>query len=205
MGSVNPRYGIVRKTQIEMFRKSGISPDDQCSIIELLGPKAIADHLGLRYIEVEEIQSGSSQFSTAGVLSRADKLIYVSREFPADQRRLTGMHEVVHWMLHHDVGRDTMHRDRPISHQSDKNYVDVIEWEATHIACLCLMPEKMVKNSFSAMFGTPYGQPLEMDEDVAFNLMVDIEELRKMGSPGEGDPSRFHTYLASSRSTSSIL
>lgn len=180
MVNIDPRYEIVRKTQIEIFRRSGIAPHDYEGIIELLSPQVIAEDLGLSYIVVEELTSSSSMFKTAGILDRRNKQIIVSNEFPVEQQRLTGMHEVVHWMLHEHIGRDVMHRDRPISIVPEQHNIDYVEWEATHIACLSLMPEKMVKERFAVTFRLPYGQALELDEDAAFYLNREIEELRKM-------------------------
>ena len=73
-----------------------------------------------------------------------------------------------------------MHRDRPIIHQPSQNEFDPVESEATRIACLCLMPEKMVKERFASIFHLTIGQQLELDEATAFYLGIDIDILRKM-------------------------
>ena len=177
MAELDPRYEIVRRTQIHLFRESGVPPDDHRRVIELLSPKVIAAHLELDYLELEEIPSHRPGFRTAGILDRRNRQIVVSKEFPADQMRLTGMHEVVHWIRHEHI---VMHRDRPIIHQPSQNEFDPVESEATRIACLCLMPEKMVKERFASIFHLTIGQQLELDEATAFYLGIDIDILRKM-------------------------
>src|SRR3569832_1770455 len=75
----NPRYQILRNTQVAIFRESGIAPDDVEGIIKLLSPKIIADRLGLDYIEWDDVQPDSSEFRIAGILDRTNKHIYVSQ------------------------------------------------------------------------------------------------------------------------------
>ena len=179
--SVNPRFQIVRQTLKEMFLESGIGKDDHVGIVNLFSPENVAGYLGLAYERIEEIPSGSLQFKTAGLLDRHNKRIVIANCFPPEQQRLTGMHEIIHWMLHADVGLTKMHRDRPIGFLPKKEDVPYFEWEATHLACLALMPEKMVKKEFAIRFGLGYGVPLEFDENAAFYLAKDIEDLRKKG------------------------
>ncbi len=141
----------------------------------------MAKFLGLKYVEMEVIPSNDPDFEVAGMLDRSNKTIYVSRRFPAEQRRLTGMHEIMHWMLHMHVGRDVLHRDRPISHLPRNGSVGWYEWEATNVACQYLMTEKMVEEKFAQMYGLHIGEPIEFNEGVAFFLNKKIENLRKMG------------------------
>jgi len=176
------KYDVVRKTQIAHFQNSGVDRQDFDGLIELFSPESTAEFLGLEYVEREVIQSDGPDFEVAGMLDRSNKIIYVSRRFPVEQRRLTGMHEIMHWMLHIHVGRDVLHRDRPISHLPQNGSVKWYEWEATNVACQYLMTEKMVKERFSHMYGLDFGEPIEFNEDVAFFLNKNIEELRKMGS-----------------------
>lgn len=178
MTELDPRYEVIHRTQKQIFRESRVAPDDFGGIIELLSPRVIADHLELDYWEVEEIPPHRPGFRTAGILNRANGQIIVSKEFPVEQMRLTGMHEIVHWVHHSHL---VMHRDRPIIHQSSQDDFDPVESEATRIACLCLMPEKMVKEQFAAIFRLQNGQQLQLDEQTAFYLEIDIDILRKMG------------------------
>lgn len=173
-------YDVVRKTQIALFKESDVDKRDFEGLIHLFSPDVLAEYLGLNYCEVEEIPTNDPKIEVAGVLDRRNKIIHVSKKFPAEQRRLTGMHEIVHWMLHKHVGLDVLHRDRPISYLPEKTAVEWFEWEATNVGCQYLMPEKLVKDKFSEIFNLPYGEPLVFDESVAFYLKEDIEALRKM-------------------------
>ncbi|MFT5548093.1 MAG: Zn-dependent peptidase ImmA (M78 family) [Candidatus Azotimanducaceae bacterium] len=179
LNKLDPRHEKVRNTQIEIFRESGVSYDDR-RILDLIGPEPMAFHLGLSYEEWDEIPSGNAGFKVAGFLERSKNRIVVSKEFPAEQRRLTGMHEIVHWILHANIGRDKLHRDRPIDSVPKRTGYDEIEWEATHIACLCLMPEKLVKQYFAETFGLNSDEPIRMDEEVAFHLGMKHEKLENM-------------------------
>ncbi len=174
------RFDLVRKTQIALFQESGVDKSDFDGIIELLGPEKIARYLSIKYIEVDELPSNDANIEIAGVLDRTNKTIYVSKKFPIEQRRLTGMHEIIHWMLHKNVGRDHLHRDRPISRVPGKDSVDWYEVEATNYACRYLMPEKMVKEIFARSFGLHIGEQIEFNENVAFHLGKDIEIVRTM-------------------------
>lgn len=174
------RYDVVRKTQIALFQKSGIDKQDFDSLIELFSPRKLAEFLGLDYVELDEIPSNDPNFEIAGTLDRTNRVVCISMRFPVDQRRLTGLHEIVHWMLHQHVGRDILHRDRPVSDFLQNNSVKWYEREATNVACQYLMTEKMVKDRFSLLFDQPLDEPIQFNEDVAFYLMKDIEELRWM-------------------------
>lgn len=179
MSQFNSNFERVRKTQIALFRESGVQGNGE-ELINCLGPEKTAHYLGLNYVEADEIPSHNPKVETAGILDRHRKLIVVSKKFPAEQRRLTGMHEIVHWMIHQNIGRDVMHRDRPIDYIADQTGIDRIEWEATKIACLCLMPEKLVKDRFAMTFGLSTNTPLRLDEDTAFRLNIDFKKLQKM-------------------------
>ncbi len=164
------KYEAIRRTQITLFRDSGLGKSDYSGMIELFGPRTLADFLDLTYKEVDDIPSENANYLTAGTLDRREKIIQVSLRFPPEQRRLTGLHELMHHMLNHDIGKETLHRDRPIDHQSRRNNVAFVEWEATHVACQYLMPEKLVKTIFSSFFHLEYGHPLCFDPNTAFHL-----------------------------------
>lgn len=174
-------YDIVRNTQVALYKNSGVDSRDFAGLIELISPENMAAFLDLSYREVEVIPGTNHSVEVAGMLDRTNRTILISRQFPLEQRRLTGMHEIVHWMLHKHVGRDVLHRDRPISDVPQQGTVEWYEWEATNVACQCLMPEKMVKDKFSELFGLSYGEPIEFNEDVAFYFNMDIEQLRRLG------------------------
>lgn len=174
------RYDVVRNTQVALYRQSGVDPNDFNGLIELFSPEKLAEYLELDYLEVEVLLSDNPNFEVAGQIDRTTKTVRVSRKFPIEQRRLTGMHELMHWMLHQHVGRDVMHRDRPISHLPKEGSVNSYEWEATNVACQYLMTAKMVAERFAQVFFLPVGVPIEFDENVAFYLNKDIEDLRVM-------------------------
>jgi len=177
MSNNDPRYSIVRSTQKALYKESGISASNSNAIIDLFHPENIAEYLGVKFVRLEEIPSGDIGYETAGMLDRDNKTIYVSNKFPIEQQRLTGMHEIIHWMLHKDR---VMHRDRPIEKTQNRRNISPIEWEATHFACLYLMPEKMVKQIFSETFNLSPNTQICFDEAMAFDLNVDIEKLLKM-------------------------
>jgi hypothetical protein len=172
-------YDIVRKTQIALYKNSGIESSDFTGLIELISPENMADFLDLSFKIVDVIPGANPNYEVAGMLDRTNRTIWISRQFPNEQCRLTGMHEIVHWMLHGHIGRDVLHRDRPITDQPQQGSVPYHEWEATNVACQLLMPEKMVTNKFAELFGLSRGEPIEFNEDVAFHLNMDIEQLRR--------------------------
>ena len=174
------KYEAIRRTQITLFRDSGLGESDYPGMIELFGPRPLADFLDLTYKEVDDIPSENANFLTAGTLDRREKIIQVSLRFPPEQRRLTGMHELMHFMLKHDIGKETLHRDRPIDLQSGRNKVAFVEWEATHVACQYLMPKKLVRTIFSIVFHLEYGHPLCFEPNTAFHLNEDETRLSKL-------------------------
>lgn len=172
-------YDIVRKTQVALYKDSGIDPNDFDSIIDLFSPEILAEYLNLGYLEVEKIHSDDPKIEVAGLLDCENANIYVSGKFPEDQRRLTGMHEIVHWMLHRNSGIGLMHRDRPISHLPKEGSVNFIEWEATHVACQYMMPDKLVRDVFSKTFLLSAEEAFVFNEDTAFHLRKDIDTLKR--------------------------
>ena len=174
------KYDVVRNTQIALYKSSGIDGRDFDGLIELFSPESTAEYLGLNYQELEDIPGSDPSFEVAGMLDRTNRTIYISRRFPVEQRRLTGLHEIIHWILHKNVGRDMLHRDRPITHSPQKGSVEWYELEATNVACQWLMTEKMVRERFAKIFHLPYGESIEFDENTAFFLGIDIEQLRRM-------------------------
>lgn len=178
--SCSDKYDVVRKTQVALFKDSGVNPQDFDGLIDLFGPEPLAEFLGLKYCEVEVIPSNDAGFEVAGTLDRTNRTVTISRRFPLEQRRLTGIHEIVHWMLHKHVGADILHRDRPISQLPQKKDVEWYEWEATNVACQYLMTERMVKERFGLIFGLPDGVAIEFDDHVAFHLNENLETFRRM-------------------------
>lgn len=176
----NPRYQVVRRTQVELFREAGYTGDDR-GIVDLLDPILMIEHLGYKYEEWEEIPSGNPKYRTAGFLDRKKRRVVISLQFPIEQRRMTAMHEVVHLILHNHLGKERIHRDRPID-IADKSHSDPIEKEATEIASLCLMPELLVKKLFAETFCLSVESPIIVNEDTAFYLGNSIERLSAMDS-----------------------
>lgn len=177
---MNTKFEKVRRTQIALFRDSGLANDEFDGLIDLFSPENIADFLGLRYREVDSIPSIGLHVMTAGILDRPNKTILVSKEFPSEQRRLTGMHEVIHWMCHEEVGRNQLHRDRPIGFFQKSQEIDLVEWEATNFACQYLMTDRMVKEKFADSFKIDLGARFPFNENTAFYLGVDVDRLSKM-------------------------
>ena len=177
-------YDIVRKTQEALYLDSGIDANDFDGLINLFSPEILAEYLGLWYHELEEIPTDDRTKEVAGLIDFKQKTVFVSMQFPADQRRLTGMHENIHWMLHRHAGLCSMHRDRPISYLPKEGSVKQIEWEATNVACQYLMPEKLVKEKFAEIFKLSGGEAFEFNENTAFFLNRDFDELRKMDDLG---------------------
>lgn len=174
----NPRYLRVRRTQEKLFTELKRAGDDRAKV-DFLDPKLLIEYMGFTYKEVTEIPSQDPKYRTAGYLDRDNKEVVISLAFLPEQRRMTAMHEAVHIILHEGIGKGKIHRDRPIDFGA-KSHASEIEREATEIASLCLMPERLVHQRFAETFRLNREQPLKVDEDVAFHLGVSIDRLSTM-------------------------
>lgn len=125
--------------------------------VDMLEPRIAAELIGFKFEEAEFLGD-----QTAGIIDCIAKRIQVSRRFPLAVRRFTGAHELGHAILHK---QHRMHRDRPIDGTELRR--DATEVEADKFATHFLMPEKLVKNYFSQVFGAI---PFELNENTAYAL-----------------------------------
>ena len=170
------RYWTVRNTQ-EVLHHSHGSPKDFKDMMRIFGPEYLAEHLGLTYIPVESLDNTKRNLKTAGMLSIREKCIFISEEFPPEQSRLTGLHECVHFMVHKDIINNSAHRDRPINPRDEAPKIPYHEWEATHLACRWLMPEKLVRERFLLTFKRSLDAPFVVDDNTAYHLNISDESL----------------------------
>jgi len=144
-------------------------PNSQPSVIQMLDPGVAAQVLGVRYEEVDTLESPfgfrGSHHRVAGLIDRQESKIVVATSFPVETVRFTAAHEIGHWILHKG---EVMHRDRPISGpRLSYEPRDRHEREADHFAACLLMPAKLVRAQFEALFGPA---PFRFDDNAAFYL-----------------------------------
>lgn len=123
--------------------------------IEMLDPEVACAALGVDYQHFEELPALSrrgKKVVIAGLLDRQAKKIAVSDQFPIEEVRFTGAHEIGHWQLH---PQQIMHRDRPIKGvYRDFSMREPEEKEADYFAACFLMPRNLVVKTFQNTFST---------------------------------------------------
>lgn len=161
-----------RRLQVEMWsNRALLFPIGVPPIHAIVDPRVVANFLNLEYELLEKISAidGHRDFAAAGSLNRQRGIISISAQFNYNIQRFTGAHEIGHWILHPHLGRDTIHRDLPITAFANKNNSrSQIEKEADYFAACLLAPRKLVLNEFKKRFGEP---PLVLTEHLAFHLM----------------------------------
>ncbi len=174
------RNDRVMATIMNYLAGQNVSPLRPDEMIDALDPAKIAAYLGIRYTEVDVITSMDAKRETAGTMDFTAKEIKISRRFPPDQRRFTGMHEIIHWILHADKAQ-VLHRDRAIDVSLNESLeYDPVEAEANMNASIELMPAITVQQVIEQLFGVKRGQRLILDENAAHRLGVSIDDIAKM-------------------------
>lgn len=144
---------------------------------DLHDPEVALRLLGYSFSLVESLGIGSSpsgSFEVAGLLEALPGTVSVSRQMKPDVRLFTSAHELGHIILHPQLKE--AHRDRPL----DGSVLSrtQIEKEADRFASSYLMPAKLVRERFLAIFST---EEFTLSETTAFALLKKGEiEARQM-------------------------
>jgi Zn-dependent peptidase ImmA (M78 family) len=99
----------------------------------------------------------------AGQIDTVNKIVLVSDKFSKSARKFTTAHELGHAVLHPHLG--VQHQDKLLNGAG--NAPDKIEREASRFATFFLMPEKLLRKRFEAVFLAPR---FFLSEDTAFAL-----------------------------------
>jgi Zn-dependent peptidase ImmA (M78 family) len=167
---------IVRRLHLEIWKKrEKIWPNHAPSPFDVLDPTAALRSLGYS-VELSEslgqfTEHGES-FEVAGVFDGQSSAVRISRRFPPEVRRFTTAHELAHALLH---GTSVLHRDRGIDGKITPARSPT-ETEADLFASYFLMPEKLVRQTFTDMFLVEH---FELNEQTAFALGSDLKSLRE--------------------------
>lgn len=154
-------------------RQYQLWPSEQRSEFRLLDPEGACRAIGLVCIEQESLEKHSTKSKTgntriAGEININARTITVATEFGDAVKRFTIMHEVAHYLMHHE-SLPKLHRDRPTS---GSNIVDrtrpFMEREADYFAACYLIPKDLILREFKKRFGNTI--PLLMSDESAFKL-----------------------------------
>lgn len=136
--------------------------------VDLLDPAVAIKYFGYDYELAEylgDFVTAGKTAATAGLIDRTSRRISIARRFPCDMRRFTAAHELGHMLMHREA---VMHRDQPIDGSSlTSTHLPPMEKEANKFASYFLMPEKLVRVRFSAIFGEGV---FELNYSTAFAL-----------------------------------
>lgn len=150
----------------------GVPPTDP---IDFLDPAIALRLIGFEHSLEESLgkhRVSGGHIEVAGLIDRTSKIVRLSRQFPMHVRMFTAAHELGHAVLHPNGG--SIHRDRPLDGATLSRGID--EVEADKFATYFLMPEKLVKNRFTGLFGTDF---FELNDDTAFALSGEsVSEIR---------------------------
>jgi hypothetical protein len=159
-----------RKVQFEIYsRRELLWPNGVPNVLEIFCPFRIADQLDLQIHFWDKIPSHNGVDKTAGAFDRANMAIAISNEFQPQVQRFTLAHEIGHFVLHPNVGKNLLHRDRPVFYVSEGSRPQ-IEKDADYFAACLLIPRKVLEQQFFARFGSK--KPLPLSEAVLYNLGV---------------------------------
>ncbi len=151
----------------------GISSNDPLDVLHI-APRTLAEkHLLLNVELVPDIPSSSSERDSnveiAGVLSRPDRTIFLSKKFQTTYRRFTLAHEIGHFLMHPGL---ELHRDRPLAGSLNLlRQRGQTERQADLFAAELLMPPKQLRPVFNRNFGTSI-HPSGSDSQLIYRLQV---------------------------------
>lgn len=133
--------------------------------IEIRDPGIALRLVGFDYLleEVGQYRSEGGVIEVAGLIDRTSKTVRVSTQFAAVVQLFTAAHELGHAVLHPVHGG--VHRDRAVD--GTRSIRDVSEYEADKFASYFLMPRKLVRSRFAALFGA---EQFALCDDTAFAL-----------------------------------
>jgi len=176
--------GAARDAAVEVYLRRysfwRLPPSSPLGMIEL---PVIAKVFGARYHEPVEIVAFSTEIPGvalpvryAGYMDPDTNTVAVARNLPPSMARFTGAHEFGHLVLHKDQG--VLYRDLPLSgdERSDRQR-PVVEQEADLFAAELLIPEKIVRQTFSQYFHKESFYGVKPDEDTAHWLSTAHHEV----------------------------
>jgi Zn-dependent peptidase ImmA (M78 family) len=139
-------------------------PNTQPRRLHMCDPEAACRLLGLRYLPDSHLGSYGGT-ATAGMLDRRNMAVLLasSTRYGFEAQRFTAAHEVGHYLLHPG---EILFRDRSLSDHGKG--VQPIEREADYFAACFLMPPKLLRQAFQAMFQVR--PPLTNTSAVCYNL-----------------------------------
>ncbi len=169
---------LVRELHSLLWRsRRALFPDRRhVDPLELLDPILTLRFLGFECNLVESLGQYALEgqnVEVAGTVDASGRSVEVSRQFEPPVRKFTAAHELGHAILH---PAQALHRDRAFDGTQLRDPRDRTEWEADVFATYFLMPDKLVRARFEALFRT---SEFVLNEETAFALNAgDIEELR---------------------------
>lgn len=144
--------------------------------VDLLDPSVALGLVGYEYQVADALgqyRGAGGMLEVAGMIDRSSMTVKISSQFPRNVQAFTAAHELGHAMLHQSAGG--VHRDRPLNGAALSR--DVSEIEADKFATFFLMPAKLVRSRFTAIF---MADVFFLDENTSFALAgVDSSELEK--------------------------
>lgn len=85
----------------------------------------------------------------AGVIDQPNKLVVISKDFPASVQNFTSAHELGHAILH---DKPIIHRDVPLYSPGERSLRSAEEIQADKFAAYFLLPTKLVKQEFKKIY-----------------------------------------------------
>ena len=153
----------------------GNVPEDP---IDMLDPKIVFRRiLGYDFYQnttLGQYDDVGGRFEVAGQIDQEKRSVAISDQFPRESRKFTAAHELGHALLHE---QSILHRDRAIDSSTLQGVRDPRERQADKFATHFLMPKRLTKKRFRAIFLT---ERFRITEDTAFALNAgSAEALRK--------------------------
>jgi hypothetical protein len=139
---------------------------DDIDPVDLLDPSLAFGLIGYDFSRVAALGNmrvGAVTVEVAGRIDTTARSVEVGMHLPMSSVRFTAAHELGHAVLHPELG--VMHRD--IAQDGIALGSDLVEKEANRFATLFLMPERLVRAKFRALF---LADRFEVSEESAFAL-----------------------------------
>lgn len=162
--------------QIWFKREALWSNEVPADPVDLLAPSIALREIGFDFGYEEDLgqmHGASGIVDVAGQIDPANRTVRIARKHSLAVRNFTAAHELGHAVLHPHLG--VRHQDKLLDGSSAQS--DRVETEANKFATCFLMPAKLVKARFQAIFGM---SPFEPTEDSAFAIGRSLGDLRKL-------------------------
>ena len=165
--------GIIWKRKNKIWREN--VPEDP---IDMLDPKIVFKRiLGYDFYQhttLGRYEDVGGRFEVAGQIDQEKRSVAISDQFPRESRKFTAAHELGHALLHE---QSVLHRDRAIDGSTLQGLRDPRERQADKFATYFLMPKRLTKERFRAIFLT---EKFRITEESAFALNAgSAEAVRK--------------------------